>query len=279
MLMIVTATICQSGCATVVSSAAMGLADNLSKAIMNQNDPETVEGGAPSYLLLMDAMIEGEPANPDVLMAGAKLYAAYAGVFVGDPERARRLSTRARTYSRTAVCLELPEVCKVLDKPHAEFAPVIAKTAGSDIDLIYSLAITWAGWVQTHRDDWNAVADLPKIRECMQHIVKLDTNYDNGGPHLYLGLMNSLVPAALGGKPEVGRSHFEEAIRISRGENLMIKVQYAEQYARLVFDRELHDRLLKEVMEAEADVPGLTLFNTLAKRRAKILLEQANDYF
>ena len=59
----------------------------------------------------------------------------------------------------------------------------------------------------------------------------------------------------------------------------MAKVMYAERYARLVFDRELHDRLLQEVLAAPVQVPGLTLGNTLAVARAKQLLASADDYF
>ena len=38
-----------------------------------------------------------------------------------------------------------------------------------------------------------------------------------------------------------------------------VKVEFARTYARLVYDRELHDRLLEDVLAADPDVPGLTL--------------------
>ena len=59
----------------------------------------------------------------------------------------------------------------------------------------------------------------------------------------------------------------------------MAKVLYARQYARLVFDRELHDRLLDEVVEADPEAPGLTLGNTLAQDEARGLLTDADEYF
>jgi hypothetical protein len=95
----------------------------------------------------------------------------------------------------------------------------------------------------------------------------------------YLGVLNTLRPPALGGKPEVGRSYFEQAIALSGGKDLGIKVEFARQYARLVYDRELHDRLLNEVLSAEARVPGYTLFNTLAQKTARDLLATADEYF
>ena len=59
----------------------------------------------------------------------------------------------------------------------------------------------------------------------------------------------------------------------------MTKVMFADQYARLVFDRSLHDRLLNEVLVADDDPPELRLMNAVAKRRARELLDSADDYF
>jgi len=83
----------------------------------------------------------------------------------------------------------------------------------------------------------------------------------------------------MGGKPDVGKAHFERAIELSEGKFLPAKVFFAQQYARLVFDRELHDSLLKEVMDADARVDGLTLINLIAKEQASALLESADEYF
>ena len=60
---------------------------------------------------------------------------------------------------------------------------------------------------------------------------------------------------------------------------LMAKVLLARQYARLVFDRPLHDRLLQEVVEAEPKARGFTLSNTLAQGQARELLAGSDEYF
>ena len=96
---------------------------------------------------------------------------------------------------------------------------------------------------------------------------------------MYLGILNTLRPAALGGNPEAGREWFEKGIELSEGKDLSIKVEYARGYARLMYDRELHDQLLNEVLAAEVEQPDLTLFNILAQEEAALLLESANDYF
>ena len=83
----------------------------------------------------------------------------------------------------------------------------------------------------------------------------------------------------MGGKPDVARTHFDAAIELSGDENLYIKVMYAEFYARLVYDRELHDELLTQVLATNTTVHGFTLQNEIAHIRATQLLEDAGDYF
>ena len=66
---------------------------------------------------------------------------------------------------------------------------------------------------------------------------------------------------------------------MSDGRNLMAKVLYARQYARLVFDQPLYNRLLVDVIEAEPVEPGYTLTNTMAQEMAIALLAESDDYF
>jgi hypothetical protein len=103
-LLLAIASLWLGGCASLMSSAANGLADNLSSAILNQDDPETVKAGAPSYMLLLDSFLEGDPDNPNLLAAAATLYASYGAVFADDPDRAERLTARARSYAQGAMC-------------------------------------------------------------------------------------------------------------------------------------------------------------------------------
>jgi len=123
------------------------------------------------------------------------------------------------------------------------------------------------------------VADMPRVEVLMQRVVELDETYQNGAAHLYLGGLATVLPPALGGRSEVGKTHFERAIALSEGHNLLAKVLYAKNYARGVFDRELHDRLLNEVLAADPSYKGWTLSNVMARREAEALLQSADEYF
>ena len=148
-----------------------------------------------------------------------------------------------------------------------------------DVPVAYAFATAWAGWIQAHSDDWGAVAELGRVKSLMTRIAELDEAYEHGGPRMYLGVFETLVPAALGGRPELGREHFERAIEASEGRHLMARVMFASQYARLVFDRELHDRTLREVLAANPRAEGLTLSNRVAQEQARALLDSADEHF
>ena len=268
-----------SGCASLVSSATSRMADNITLAILNQDDPETVRDGAPAYLLMIDGLIEGDPENEDLLLSGAKLYGSYTGAFIDDEERAKRLAAKSLEYSRRALCLEVEAVCNASESKLDVFGQSLESADKADLRLLYAYAVAWAGWVQINASDWNAVADLSKVTLLFEHCLQLDETYDDGGAHVYLGVIKSLLPASLGGKPELARVHFERAIELSQGRNLMVRVLMAKHYARNVFDRELHDELLTTVKQADADYSGYTLINSLAKIEAGELLAESEDYF
>jgi hypothetical protein len=278
-LMTIMAALLMQGCATVTGGATQRLSDAVSLGVLNQDDPAIVAAGLPAYLLLLDGMIAQDPDNAGLLLGGARLYGAYGGSFVADPERAARHADRALDYARRAACSNMPDLCAVLSRPYREFAPVVERVPARRVGMLYGLCAAWAGWIQARSDDWNAIADIPKVETCLDRVVSLDDTHDLGMPHMYLGVLHSLRPETLGGKPQQGRASFERAIEISEGRNQMARVLFAQHYARLVFDQDLHDSLLGEVLNGEVQKPGLTLLNVLARERARELLAESPDYF
>jgi len=268
-----------TGCSSIMSSATTGLAESLTNAVLNQNDPETVRQGAPAYLLLIDGLIADNPNNAALLMAGASLYSSYAGAFVDDPERASRLSRKGRDFGWAAWCRVEKEACEIWSAPYEDFERVVEGTRPKDVSVLYSAGAAWATWIKANTDDWSAVADKARVDAMMQRVVALDETFEDGSAFLYLGILATLLPEAMGGKPEQGRADFERVIELSDGRNLMAKVLLARSYARLVFDRELHDRLCREVIDADPVAPGLTLTNTIAQEEARALLGSSEDYF
>lgn len=268
-----------TGCSSMMSSATGKLARNLSVSIQNHNDPDTVASAIPAYLIMIDSFIESDPGNSQMLLTGAKLYAAYASIFVNDEQRARKLSQRSLDYAMQASCIEKAALCQAKTMSFDQYQITIKQLNIEKIDLLFALGQSWAVWLKAHSDDWNAIAELPRIRLIVEKVLALDETYQQGSAHLYMGILNSLLPASMGGKPELAKQHFIKAIQLSASKNLMAKVTYAESYARLVFDQPLHDKLLKEVIADDTEYPGMVLTNTLARQKARRLLKSGEDYF
>ena len=275
-------TVCASlltGCGSIIRSMTASFAEDLSAAILNNEDLEMVRDGAPSYLILIDSLVARSPDDAFMLRQSARLHSAYAAAFVIDENRAKLLHAKARGQALASICLDLKNACGLDRRPYKEFVAWLEDQRIRQVPQLYDLGVTWAGWIQANSDDFAAIADLSRVKALIHKAAELDPHYDNGGMFLYLGIFETLFPPAMGGKPELGRQYFEQAIEESDGNNLLAKVMYAEQYARLVFNRELHDQLLAEVLDAPAVAPGMTLMNTVAKEQAQQLLDSADDYF
>ncbi len=272
------------GCANLVSKP---LSQRLEHGILDNDDPRLVAEGIPAYLLLIDGGLASNPDDVNALLAGARLYGAYATLATleaapDDPDaqaRAARLSARAFNYAGRALCLRRKALCQAPALTFDEWRERLQQADRRLLEPLYLYATAWAGFIQNHSDDWSVLADLPKVEATLERILALDPDYEQGMPELYLGVIRAQRPPALGGDPEQARAHFEAALQRSGGRNLMAKVEYARLYARLTFDQALHDRLLNEVITADPRAPGLTLINTLAQREARRLLAESAEYF
>lgn len=268
-----------AGCSTVMKSATGGLAANLNAAILNQDDPEMVRDGAPAYLILLDSFVEGASDDATTLAAAAELYAAYGVVFVEDPERAQRLTSRARSYGERALCARNHRACDLDSMTFKEYEALLAQLTRKDAPSLYSYGLSGLGYIKTHSNDWSAMANLPRIESALKRVQQLNDKYQPEQVEHYLAVLVTIRPPALGGDFEAGKAHYERAIALSQGKDLSISVDYARYYARTLYDRELHDQLLNDVMAADVDQDGYTLFNVIAQRDAQQLLDDADDYF
>ena len=268
-----------SGCRSIAGSAAGDLAANLSTAILNQDDPELVRESLPAYLVLLDSLAVSPEAGPAVLGAAARLYAAYAVVFVDDPGRAATLASRARVYGARATCVANEATCDLETVPFAELGARLERVTPDQSGALFSFAVGSLAYIRTHSDDWEALSRLPRIEAVLARLLVIGDPADAGSVNAYLGILNTLRPPALGGQPDQGRRYFEKAIELTGGRDLSVLVEYARSYARLVYDRQLYDSLLNQVLAADPRQEGFTLLNMLAQKQATELLASANDYF
>jgi len=267
-------------CAPIVSNITDNLARNLSDAVLNQEDPKIVRDGAPAYLLLLDSLVAGNPENPVILSSASDLYASYSAIFVNDANRSKILSERALKYSKKALCISYEDSCNWDDYSFDDF-----NLSLDDFDMKYSdrlltYSISYLVYIRSHSNDWNAIARLPYIESALEYYVEKNPETENiDSVYTYLGILSTLLPPALGGDYEKGKRYFENAIEFSGDKNLSAKVEYALSYARPLYDRELHDKLLQEVISSNPVKKNYTLLNVIAKEQASAMLEDADEYF
>jgi hypothetical protein len=268
-----------AGCSHFVSNAASSFGSNLSSAMLNQDDPELVRAGMPSYILLLDSFLQGEKDNPAILLSASTMYASYGSVFADEPERARRLTRRGREYAEQAMCLTLSDACNWRSLPYDEFMLSLSRVDAKYAAELYDYGFAFLAYIRANSDDWNALAELPQAEAVMQHYIDISGNTAKSSAYNYLGILMTVRPPALGGKQEVARGHFNTAISMSGGKDLSPKVEMLKGIARTLYDRELNDELCTDILGSSPYADGYTLTNVLAKEEALVLCSEADDYF
>lgn len=268
-----------AGCSYFVSRAASNFGDNLSGAILNQDDPELVKAGMPSYILLLDSFLQGEENNPAVLGAAAAMYASYGAVFADEPERAKRLTSRGREYAEQAMCQTYAGSCGWRGMPYDEFVTSLNGVDAKQAEVLYDYGFAFLAYIRAHSDDWDALAELPKAEEVMRHYIVISGDTTEPSAHNYLGILMTIRPPALGGKQDEAFEEFDTAIALSRGQDLSPKLEMLKGIARMLYDRELNDQLCSEILSASPYADGYTLTNVLAQEEAEVLCAEADDYF
>ncbi len=251
---------------------------HMAQATLNQTDPETIAEAAPAYLLLFDSLIESDPDDADYLRDAAGLYALFGDLFVKDKARSKRLSERSFSYANRAICSEEDQLCGLSQLAFEPFVTKMAEFSELKPALRIVYLQSWLVYLKHHADDWNELARLPQLETLIGYLLHHEEGGGSSQLYLYQAILQTLRPKMYGGKPEEGRRNFEQAMRLAP-DDLTIKVAFARHYARGLYDQELHDRLLNEVLAADPVKPGLTLLNTLAQREARELLASGADFF
>ncbi len=272
-----------SGCFSgqqMIMDNAVGLFKEISVSANRQSDITLVREGLPSYLMLIDGMIQSYPDNQQLLLAGAQVTVSYAALLEeGESSRAAQLIQKAKIYALRALEQE-PLFKGMVDKPLDLFVSPLSKVEKKQVPLLFSVGSVWGTWIAQGPDPVEGMADLPKVEALMDRVLQLDPGYYYGGPHLFKAILLSARPVQFGGNLDQAKAHFKEALNYSQGKFLMTSIYFAQYYAKQRLDRDLFVKTLKQVLSVPADSdPDLTLINTLAHEKAKKLLAQVDDFF
>ena len=262
-----------SSCTKMISKAVVTPAVN---NIQQQTDIQLVCDGAPSYLLMVDAMVASNPEDEDFLRIGSQSFIGYVNALNqcdGSKDKIKVNSEKAKLYGLRL----LDQTASLLKEPR-EFNNNLEKTTKSDVPSLF-----WGGyglltWIQHQNGSPIAMAHLITVEKVMQRVLELNETYQGAGAHLFFGGYLATKPPLLGGDPDKAKMHFEQALAIGKRKFLLTQVTYAKTYARSTFDQKLHDSLLMEVLEFDLNsAPEFGLSNRIAQEKAKELLDE--DYF
>ena len=267
-------------CGYLRSAVTGPMIENVAAAAAKHDDVDLVTSAAPTYILLLEGLLEGSPKSQNLLMAAAEAYLSYGAIVESsDPSRAGRLYARAMQYGLRALSQERG-VANLLEAPYPEFATIVDKLRDADLPVVFWAASSWGAWIASNTESVTALAELPRVILLMNWVLERDESYYHASPHVFLGMYHAALPTMLGGDPDRARRHFERAMELTESKALSVQVQMARYYARQVYDRELYVSLLTTVLAASADdIPELTLQNRAAQRLAEQLLEETDAYF
>jgi TRAP transporter T-component len=249
--------------------------------LQRQTDIDLVCEGTPSFLLMIDSMVASDPKNKKLLLTATQAFSGYAAALnaCGNLKRAATVSIKARVYGLSLLwdCENLHAVCT---RPFAELQQTLDDLDSGDVDLLFWAGNGWTTWIRHQEGSPESLTQLVRVEQIMLRVLELDETYYYGGAHLFLGAYYGSKPPILGGKPEVSRHHFEQALAISKRQFLPALVLYAQTYARLAFDRELYVTLLQEVLDFPLEnQPDIALANQVAKQKAARLLAKTEQFF
>lgn len=261
-----------------------------------ETDIDLAAAAIPGTLKMIEGFHEADPEEPRLLLLLAKNYMSYSLGFIEDEaerfddedpdraealrERAFGLYMRASGYGLDLLALDEPDMARKLRAGKMPSEEELGALDEDSLPGLFWTAAPWAAAINMRRSDMAVVAHLPIAKRLLERCVQIDETYFWAGAHLGLGAIAAAIPAALGGDPKIARHHFDRGVSLTTGNHLLMRVLYASMVGKQEGNRKFFVETLNSVLHADTDVvPGLTLPNRLAHRRAQRYLAQVDDLF
>lgn len=285
-----------SGCRSVALAAASDAVAQSGGTYGSDDDPELIRDAVPFGLKTMEGLLSENPDHEGLLEALASGFTQYAFAFVQQPAeladldgkfqdaragraRAKKLYLRARDYGLRGL-EERHEGMAARLRAGRDVAKVLAAAEKKDVPFLYWTASAWVLAVVNDKSDMGLVGELPVPLAMMERALALDEKWGQGSIHEFYVSYDAARSEAEGGGPERAKAHLDRAMELSSNKKLGPSVAWAEGVLVQRQDRAEFTRVLEEVLRADPGAePRYRLPNILAQRRAKALLDHADDLF
>jgi len=258
----------------------------------SDDDPDLIRDALPFSLKLMESVLAETPEHRGLLSALCRGFALYAKAFVEVEadrvedrsfrrsveikRRARNLYLRARDYGLRGLEVAHPGFAGAV-RASTQAASVLGP---EDVELAYWTGVTWCAAAALSKDDPGLVSELPQGEALVRRAFALEPDYDQGAIHQFLITFEGGRPASMGGSLEKARAHFRRAVELTGGQSAAPYVALAEAVCVQLQDRREFESMLKQALAIDpAARPAWRLANLIFQRRARRLLEQADDLF
>lgn len=285
-------TACATGLTMAGSTGVLG--DAAAHPFATEEDPALVAGALPALIKLSEARVRQVPSDPLARLDAGRLLIAYAGSFVQGPAellpadeydrraaallRAKRLHLRGLDYVLSGLQLRRPRTLASLATGRP--APLLSVLQDADIDFAFWVAAGWLGALAADPDDAALMVRAPIAGALLGQVLEWDDEYGGGRAHEAMILFLGGLPEAVGGDPIGARQRFLQAMEVSGGASATAYVNLAATVAVTEQDADLFRRLLAGALAIDVDAdPSRRLQNILAQRRARHLLDRADDLF
>ncbi|MGB5812958.1 MAG: TRAP transporter TatT component family protein [Polyangiales bacterium] len=134
----------------------------------------------------------------------------------------------------------------------------------------------WGAYINTAKDDMVAVADLPYAKALVAKSIELDPSYYHAAGLTFMGVATA---SELASDMDLAKLYFEKALSQTERRALTTQVSMARFYAVKKGDRALFDELIAEVLDAGDVLPEARLANRMARERAELYTEYADQLF
>lgn len=258
-------------------------------------DYELAGEALPATIVQFEGILRVVPDNQAILAQLAQAYVAYAyGWVEADVEslefegeyndaddqrqRARIMYLRALDLTRHWVRLHNGDIDAAESGTVGELEKWLesAFVDEADAEMLLWHGYAWGSYINAAKDDMEAIADLEYAKAYVARSIELDPDYYNAAGYTFMGVATA---SEMAGDMQVAKEYFETALARTERRALQIQLNMARYYAVKEGDRELFDKLLTEVMDAQDPLPEARLANRIARDRASMYIENADQLF
>lgn len=263
-------------------------------AFERDDDPELIRDAIPANIKLIEAMLESDPQNVQLLSTLSQLYASYTFGYI-EPEldkpgqtqkaalreRINRLYMRGIQYGERAL-VELASSCKKGLENASALDACLEDLDKEDVPALFWYGFNLAAYINRNLNSVAALAQGVNVEKSMARVIALDENYTFGCSHVLLMAFYGSRSPMVGGNPERAKQHYERALALNNKQFWLADVFYARYVLVQNDDQAGFEALMKDISErtaSEAASPRLRLYNSLAKNRAKLYLASVEEFF